>query len=277
MAYNPLSQELQRKTIAITRLAALTSTLRPFPKSSRFASPKSFDNMSTTTATSAATTEQGGKPIEFYTASTPNGRKVSVFLEELKAAYGLQYNARRITLSKNEQKEEWFIKINPNGRIPAIVDNSNDGFKVFESAAILLYLASRYDKERKFSFEPGSLDESEALQWIFFSHGGIGPMQGQASHFISSAPEKIPYAIERYINETKRLYSVLEIRLNGREYLAGPGKGTYSIADINAFPWVNGHKTVTETLDNWPSVKAWVERIRAREQVQTGLKVPVSA
>ncbi|KAG8805339.1 glutathione S- transferase, nitrogen catabolite repression regulator, partial [Serendipita sp. 400] len=86
-----------------------------------------------------------------------------------------------------------------------------------------------------------------------------------------------PYAIERYINETKRLYSVLEIRLNGREYLAGPGKGTYSIADINAFPWVNGHKTVTETLDNWPSVKAWVERIRAREQVQTGLKVPVSA
>ncbi|KAG9023889.1 glutathione S- transferase, nitrogen catabolite repression regulator [Serendipita sp. 407] len=233
--------------------------------------------MSTTTATSAATTEQGGKPIEFYTASTPNGRKISVFLEELKAAYGLQYNARRITLSKNEQKEEWFIKINPNGRIPAIVDNSNDGFKVFESAAILLYLASRYDKERKFSFEPGSLDESEALQWIFFSHGGIGPMQGQASHFISSAPEKIPYAIERYINETKRLYSVLEIRLNGREYLAGPGKGTYSIADINAFPWVNGHKTVTETLDNWPSVKAWVERIRAREQVQTGLKVPVSA
>ncbi|KAG8796876.1 glutathione S- transferase, nitrogen catabolite repression regulator [Serendipita sp. 398] len=193
--------------------------------------------MSTTTATSAATTEQGDKPIEFYTASTPNGRKVSVFLEELKAAYGLQYNARRITLSKNEQKEEWFIKINPNGRIPAIVDNSNEGFKVFESAAILLYLASRYDKERKFS----------------------------------------PYAIERYINETKRLYSVLEIRLNGREYLAGPGKGTYSIADINAFPWVNGHKTVTETLDNWPSVKVWVERIRAREQVQTGLKVPVSA
>ncbi|KAG8802711.1 glutathione S- transferase, nitrogen catabolite repression regulator [Serendipita sp. 400] len=191
MAYNPLSQELQRKTIAITRLAALNSTLRPFPKSFRFASPKSSDNMSTTTATSAATTEQGGKPIEFYTASTPNGRKISVFLEELKAAYGLQYNARRITLSKNEQKEEWFIKINPNGRIPAIVDNSNDGFKVFESAAILLYLASRYDKERKFSFEPGSLDESEALQWIFFSHGGIGPMQGQASHFISSAPEKM--------------------------------------------------------------------------------------
>ncbi|KAG8812626.1 glutathione S- transferase, nitrogen catabolite repression regulator [Serendipita sp. 399] len=264
MAYNALSQELQRAAIAATRLSALSNTFRLSLRS--FASSTPVRNMSTAS-------EGVGKPIEFYTASTPNGRKVSIFLEELKAAYGLQYHPRRIALSKNEQKEDWFIKINPNGRIPAIVDNSNGGFKVFESAAILLYLASRYDNQRMFSFEPGSLDESEALQWIFFTHGGIGPMQGQANHFID-AQEKIPYAIERYVNETKRLYSVLEIRLNGREFLAGPGKGTYSIADINAFPWVNRHMNVTGTLDAWPSVKAWVERIREREQVQAGLQVP---
>ncbi|CCA73061.1 probable theta class glutathione s-transferase [Serendipita indica DSM 11827] len=216
--------------------------------------------------------------IVLYTSSTPNGRKASIFLEELKAAYGLQYAVRPITLSKNEQKEDWFIRINPNGRIPAIVDNQNDGFKVFESAAILLYLASRYDKDRKFSFDVGSNDESEALQWIFFTHGGVGPMQGQANHFVRYAPEKIPYAINRYLEETKRLYSVLEIRLNDREFLAGPGKGTYSIADINAFPWVNGHAfTGIESLDAWPGVKAWVARIQAREQVQAGIAVPKSS
>jgi len=216
------------------------------------------------------------KGLMLYTWGTPNGKKTSIFLEELKAAYGLDYKYQGIDIGKNVQKEPWFIAINPNGRIPALTDyNNNGGFNVFESASILLYLAQRYDKDRKFSFEPGSNDESEALQWIFFTHGGIGPMQGQANHFGRYAPEKIPYAINRYLEETKRLYSVLEIRLKDREYLAGPGKGKYSIADINGFPWVNGHAySGIETLDQWPGLKAWIERIRAREQVQAGIAIP---
>jgi len=218
------------------------------------------------------------KGIHLYTFGTPNGRKPSILLEELKAAYGLDYSYQKLNFATNEQKEPWFIDINPNGRIPAIIDHNNDDFKVFESAAILLYLVGRYDQDRKFSFEVGSKDESEALQWIFFAHGGIGPMQGQAIHFSRAAPEKIEYAINRYVTETKRLYSVLEIRLKDREYLAGPGKGTYSIADMNGFTWVNGHSFVgIETLDEWPGVKAWIERISARPQVQAGLNVPPKA
>ncbi|KIM33506.1 hypothetical protein M408DRAFT_155695 [Serendipita vermifera MAFF 305830] len=223
-----------------------------------------------------STTENKG--LLLYTWRTPNGKKASIFLEELKAAYNLEYNYKAIDIGKNVQKEPWFININPNGRIPALTDyNNNGGFNVFESAAILLYLAQKYDTDRKFSFAPGSNEESEALQWIFFTHGGIGPMQGQAHHFVRYAPEKIPYAIKRYVDETKRLYSVLEIRLQDREYLAGPGKGTYSIADINCYPWVSRHAFAgIETLDEWPGVKAWIERISAREQVQAGVAIPAS-
>jgi len=215
-------------------------------------------------------------PLHLYTAGTPNGKKPSILLEELKAAYpGFDYSYERIDILNNVQKEPWFIEINPNGRIPALVDHSRSDFKVFESAAILIYLVTHYDKERKFTFEPASNEYSDALQWIFFAHGGVGPMQGQANHFYRFAPEKIPYAIKRYQDETKRLYSVLEIRLKDREYLAGPGKGTYSIADINVFPWLNGHAFAgIESLDEWPGVKAWFERIKARSAVQAGLNVP---
>ncbi|KDQ14859.1 hypothetical protein BOTBODRAFT_32213 [Botryobasidium botryosum FD-172 SS1] len=214
------------------------------------------------------------KPLLLYTAGTPNGRKPSIFLEELKSAYGLEYDYRALALGKNEQKEEWYLKVNPNGRIPALVDHNRNDFKVFESAAILLYLAQHYDKERKFSFDPASDEYNEALQWIFFAHGGIGPMQGQAGHFIR-ADEKIPYAINRYVEETKRLYSVLDTRLADREYLAGPGKGTYSIADINVWPWVNLHGYVNlEDISQFPHLSAWLERIRARPQVEAGLDVP---
>ncbi|KAI0370215.1 glutathione S-transferase C-terminal-like protein [Pilatotrama ljubarskyi] len=215
--------------------------------------------------------------LVLYTAPTPNGHKVSVFLEELKAAYGLQYDVERIDISKNTQKEPWFIKLNPNGRIPVLVDRNRNNFPVFESAAILLYLQHHYDKENKFAFDKDSDPDnwSEMIQWIFFAHGGVGPMQGQANHFNKYAPEDIPYAKKRYTEETKRLYGVLEIRLQDRDYLAGPGRGVYSLADLNVIPWIRFHKIAgIETLDEWPRLKAWVERSVARPGFQAGITVP---
>ncbi|EEB95400.1 hypothetical protein MPER_05635 [Moniliophthora perniciosa FA553] len=202
----------------------------------------------------------------------------------------------KINLSKNVQKETWYIKLNNNGRIPTLVDGLRNDFTVFESMAILLYLGQHYDKEKKFSFDPISQpnDYSEVVQWMSWAHGGLGPMSGQgmtssyrlnyrsgdtavlASHFRLAAPEKLPYAINRYMDETKRLYGVLEIRLgeSQREWLAGPGKGTYSIADMNAWPWVAGHNYAgIETLDEWPTLQKWFNRISERPQVQAGLQV----
>jgi len=223
------------------------------------------------------TSRSMSKPLFLYSGRTPNGFKVSVLLEELKAAYGLEYDFEKIDISKNTQKEPWFIKLNPNGRIPVLVDHARGDFPVFETAAILLYLEQHYDKDLKFSFDPVKQpnDYSEMLQWIFFTHGGIGPMQGQANHFNRAAPEDIPYAKKRYIDETKRLYGVLQIRLKDREYLAGPGKGTYSIADINALPWVRVHAYAgIDSLDEWPAVKAWVARAEARPAFMEGVNVP---
>jgi len=217
-------------------------------------------------------------PIKLYTAATPNGYKVSIILEELKAAYGVEYEFQTLSFAKNEQKEPWFLKINPNGRIPAITDPNRGNFNVFETAAVILYLVQHYDKEFKFWFNPvdDSDNYSEALQWIFFIHGGIGPMQGQANHFFRYAPEKIPYAINRYVQETRRLYSVLEDRLKDRDFLAGPGRGKFSIADINGFPWVRGHAwSGVENFDqDFPNVAAWLERINARPAVYEALGVP---
>jgi len=167
--------------------------------------------------------------------------------------------------------------MNPNGRIPVLVDRARGGFTVFETAAILLYLEQHYDKELVFSFDPvkQSNDHSEMLQWIFWTHGGLGPMQGQANHFHSFAPVDVPYAKKRYLDETERLYGVLEIRLADREYLVGPGKGVYTIADMNAQPWIAGHEHAgIETLDRWPHMKRWFERIAGRPEVQAGFSVP---
>ncbi|KZT72651.1 glutathione S-transferase [Daedalea quercina L-15889] len=221
----------------------------------------------------------GNKQLLLYTGATPNGHKVSIFLEELKAAYGgPDYDVFKIDISTNVQKEPWFIKLNPNGRIPTLVDRSRNNFVVFETAAILLYLQQHYDKENKFGFNPATEPDeySVQLQWIFFAHGGVGPMQGQSHHFNRYAPEDLPYAKKRYIDETKRLYGVLEIRLSqGRDWLAGPGRGTYGLADINVFPWVRIHKwAMVESLDEFPNLKAWVERISARPTVQAGVAVP---
>ncbi|KZT50554.1 glutathione S-transferase [Calocera cornea HHB12733] len=209
------------------------------------------------------------KFLTLYTWGTPNGYKPSIYLEELKAAYGtdvIDYEAK---------------PINPNGRIPALIDHKRGDFKVFESAAILLYLAQHYDTEHKFSFDPIADPDnySEALQWIFFAHGGIGPMVGQLGHF-SRLPEKMPspYAIKRYTDESIRLFGVLEIRFQedgGREYLAGPGKGKYSIADINVFPWIRGaiNFMAIDTAP-FPGVKSWFDRLQARETVVAGQAVP---
>jgi len=215
------------------------------------------------------------KPLLLYYAGTSNGKQASILLEELKASYGsIDYEIQKINLRQNVQKESWFIKLNPNGRIPVLVDRSRNNFAVFESAAILLYLGQHHDKDFKFSFDPVKQpdDYSEMLQWIFFTHGGLAPMQGQGIYFYNSAPEDVPYAKKRYHDETKRLYGVLEIRLANRKYLAGPGEGTYSIADIKAVPWIRIHALCgVESLDEWPHVKAWLERIEARPAVKAGL------
>ncbi|CAG8440045.1 13065_t:CDS:2 [Ambispora leptoticha] len=205
--------------------------------------------------------------ITFYTAATPNGQKVSVTLEEL----GLPYKTYAITLSKNEQKEPWFLKINPNGRIPAIIDHSRNDFNVFESGAIMRYLCEHYDKEGKLLPKDDANLRSEVDQWLMFQMSGIGPMQGQAGHFWREK-EKIPYAIKRYVEETKRLYHVIETRLEGRQYLVGD---SLTIADIANFTWLIYHASIGITLDEYPNIAAWIDRIYAREAVKRGLDVPV--
>lgn len=173
-------------------------------------------------------------------------------------------------------------QINPNGRIPALVDPNNSNFAVFETAAILLYLEKKYDPDHKFSW-PSSDPQaenyrSEVLQWIFFVHGGIGPMQGQSNHFSRYAPEDIPYGKQRYLNETIRLYAVLEQRLSengGREWLVGEGKGKYSLADVNAYPWVQWYKWAgLKESDVGPNVHAWLKRNLDRKAVKKGMYAP---
>ncbi|GBE83204.1 Glutathione S-transferase 1 [Sparassis crispa] len=214
-------------------------------------------------------------PLLLYTTTlSPYGRKASVLLEDLKAAYrNFDYDVNQINNSKNEQKEPWYLKLNPSGVVPTLVDRERGDFPIFESAAILLYLEQHYDPENKFTFDPVTQpnDYSEMLQWVCFAHGGIGPMQAQAAYYYMFATEDVPYAKKRYVDETKRLYGVLDIRLTDRDWLAGPGRGIYSIADINAFTWVNFHAaTGIETLDEWGHVKAWSARMLDRPGVKAG-------
>jgi GST-like protein len=200
--------------------------------------------------------------IDLYTAATPNGLKVSIALEELE----LPYDVHVLDLSRLEQKQDWFLAINPNGRIPAIVDREHDDFVVFESGAILLYLAEKTGR-----LLGGDADaRSRVIQWLMLQMGGIGPMQGQANVFHRYAPEPIPYAIDRYQNETRRLYEVLGRRLADRDFLVDD----YSIADIATFPWVRAHAWSGVSLDGLDHVTAWLERIEQRPAVQRGLAVP---
>nr|XP_031858947.1 uncharacterized protein CI109_005615 [Kwoniella shandongensis]KAA5526019.1 hypothetical protein CI109_005615 [Kwoniella shandongensis] len=221
--------------------------------------------------------------LHLYTAPTPNGYKPSILLEELHAAYPeskeLVYDYSYLSFKDNDQKKPEFLKINPNGRIPALVDDNytvagkDGGHKVWESASILLWLVERYDKENKFWFDKPE-EKSDALSWIFFAHGGVGPMQGQANHFFRYAPEKIPYGIKRYQDETARLYSVLEDRLSDPSsggFLVG---GKFSVADINVYPWVKIHAWSGVETTPFPAVEKWLETIGARPAVQLGLKTP---
>lgn len=216
------------------------------------------------------------QPIKLYTSATPNGVVVSILFEELKETYkDFDYEVHPIDFGKKEQKEAAFLKINPNGRIPAIVDPNRNDFAVFETSAILQYAVVHYDPDGHFHFRGQSDRESEIIQWLFWAHGGLGPMQGQAHHFVRYAPEKFPYAIDRYINEVRRLYSVLENRLKDRDYLVGEGRGKYSIADIKCVSWVFwGPWAGIMAPDKPAAVKAWQDRIYARHAVPIGLHVP---
>jgi GST-like protein len=206
------------------------------------------------------------KPIEFYTWGTPNGRKVSVMLEEV----GLPYTVRKIDIGKGDQFRPEFVAVNPNSKIPAIVDPDGPGGKpiaMFESGAILIYLAEKAGK--LLSTEPRA--RYATLQWLMFQMGGVGPMFGQAHHFMRYAPEKIPYAIERYGKEAKRIYGVMDRRLDAEAFLAG---ADYSIADVATFPWVARHEWHGVALETFPNVKRWFETIGARPAVMRGMAVP---
>jgi GST-like protein len=204
--------------------------------------------------------------IDLYTAATPNGWKISIALEEM----GLPYMVRPLVLSKLEQKEEWFLKINPNGRIPAIVDRDNGDFVVFESGAILIYLAEKSGK-----FLPVETKaRSRVLQWLMFQMGGLGPMMGQANVFFRYAPEKIPYAIERYQREVRRLFEVMERQLAANEYIAGP---EYSIADIALWSWTAGYSWSGVSVDGLPQLKRWMDLIGMRPAAQKGRTIPPPA
>jgi GST-like protein len=203
--------------------------------------------------------------IDFYTWTTPNGRKVSIMLEET----GLPYTAHAVNIGKDEQFAPQFIAISPNGKIPAIVDQAGPAGRplaLFESGAILFYLAEKTG--RFLSTEP--VARYRTMQWLMFQMGGFGPMLGQTHHFLRAAKEQVPYAIERYTKETRRLYGVLDAQLAKSAYLAGD----YSIADMASFPWAARHEWHKVDLAEFPNVKRWYDAIAARPAVDRGMKVP---
>jgi len=198
--------------------------------------------------------------IKLYTAATPNGWKVSIALEEMR----LPYEVRVIDFASNEQKADWYVKLNPNGRIPTLED---EGFAVFESGAILIYLA-----EKTGQFLPRDVQgRSRVLQWLMFQMGGIGPMMGQANVFYRYFPEKIPAAIDRYQREVQRLFGVLDLQLGRHEYIAGE----YSIADIALWPWVSGYEWSGVSVAEFAHLQRWLALVGARPAVQAGRDVPI--
>ena len=203
--------------------------------------------------------------IELYTWSTPNGRKVSIALEEME----LPYNVHPIDITKGAQFEPSFLEISPNNKIPAIVDPEGPAgapFPLFESGAILIYLAEKTG--RFMPTEPSA--RLRCLEWLMWQMGNYGPMLGQAHHFRRFAPEKIPYAIERYSKEAARLYGVLDKRLGEEQFLAGG----YSIADMATYPWAARHPWQGIALEDYPNVKRWYDALSARPGVERGMAVP---
>lgn len=199
--------------------------------------------------------------IRLYTAATPNGWKISIALEEM----GLPYEVRVIDFASQEQKADWYIKLNPNGRIPTLVDE--DGFTLFESGAILIHLAEKSGK-----FLPRDVHgRSRVIQWLMFQMSGIGPMMGQANVFLRYFPEKIPAVIERYQREVTRLFGILDRQLASHEYIAGE----YSIADMALWPWVSGYEWSGVGIDEFPRLERWLAGVGARPAVQAGRDVPI--
>lgn len=199
--------------------------------------------------------------IDLYSWTTPNGRKVSILLEEL----GVDYTTHEINIGQDDQMAPEFLKIGPNNKIPVIVDRET-GASVMESGAIMIYLAEKYGK-----FLPiDPLKKSEVLEWLMWQMGGLGPMLGQAHHFLHFNPGKAAYAEERFRGEAARLYGVLDARLEGRDYICD----TYSIADMACWPWISRYEWQEIDLANYPNVRAWYQRLLAREAVQKGYHVP---
>ena len=200
--------------------------------------------------------------ITLYSAATPNGYKASIALEELE----LPYELRVIDLGAQEQKQDWYVALNPNGRIPTIVDHAADDFVVFESGAILMYLAEKTGR----LLPTDAKGRSRVIQWLMFQMGGVGPMMGQANVFYRYLPEKIPLAIDRYQGEVRRLFGVLDHQLREHEYLAGD----YSIADIANWSWAFTHGWSGVPIDDFPHLRRWLEQIRTRPAVLRGLQRP---
>jgi GST-like protein len=200
--------------------------------------------------------------IDLYTAPTPNGWKASVTLEELEIPYQIHF----VNLSENEQKQEWFLKLNPNGRIPVIVDREADDLAVFESGAIMIYLAEKAGR----LLPSNGAGRARVLSWLMFQMGGVGPMMGQANVFYRYFPEKLQPAIDRYQHESRRLFEVLERGLRDSQWLAGD----YSIADIANWCWVRTHKWSGVSVDGLDHLQAWMSRMRGRPACDRGIKVP---
>ena len=205
---------------------------------------------------------RGSKTIDLYTWATPNGRKVSIMLEEL----GLDYNVIPIDITKGEQHDLDFVSLSPNNKIPAIIDHET-GLKMMESGAILMYLA----KKTGFFMSQTDGQYWEEMQWLMFQMGHVGPMLGQTHHFVKFNPGKSPYAEERYKNENIRLYKVLNKRLKEREFICED----YSIVDIATWPWISRYEFQQMDLNDYPSLKAWYMRIASRPAVQRGYSVPL--
>lgn len=202
--------------------------------------------------------------IDLYTWTTPNGRKVSILLEEL----GLPYKVHEVNIGAGEQFAPDFLAVSPNNKIPAIRDTET-GLTLMESGAILLYLAETHGR---FLDEGG--ERWRVIEWLMWQMGGLGPMVGQAHHFLFNNPGKAPYAEDRYHNETLRLYGVLNTRLEDRDYVAGEGRGAYSIADMASWPWVSRFERHQVELADFPAVRDWYLRIADRPAVQRGYDVP---
>ena len=203
--------------------------------------------------------------IDLYTAATPNGHKISIALEEM----GLPYTVHALSLTAGEQKLPAFLEINPNGRIPAIVDRDSDDFAVFESGAILVYLA-----EKTGQFLPTDVKgRSRVMQWLMFQMGGVGPMMGQANVFFRYAPEKLPWAIGRYQREVRRLFEVLDRQLGREPYLAGD----YSIADMATWPWVRAYEWSGVEIDGLANLQRWLDAVGERPGVIRGKEVPTAS